>query len=171
MNGHTRLKLLLFAPLLACVTSSAASRGPRQPAEVQTRASCIAAPPASGFAYSEQELLTWLEQNNPQEERLAPEGMLGGEPCTREMVGKLDWGTQRLVFLRGSSGGSIRKIRVRGSTLHVLQEIERQCGGMEVPMFQPGTEVLVVPSSVERVEWTNHSEPCEWQKKGLPPPP
>lgn len=172
MTGTWKLKLelLLLAPLLGCATSPSSSGSSTSPADVEQRASCIAAPPASGFAHSEQELLTWLERHDTQES-FDPEGMYGGQPCTREMIGELDWSTQRLAFLRGSSGGSIRKLNIRGSTLHVFQEIERQCGGMEMPMFQPGTAVFVVPSRVERVEWTHHSEPCDWQKKGLPPPP
>ena len=171
VNRSPKLPLLAFAPLLACATGSASSKASSYPTGVERRASCIAAPPASGLAHSEPELLAWLEQGTTEEEPIGPEGMYGGEPCTREMIGELDWSTQRLVFLRGSSGGSIRKLRIRGSTLHVFQEIERQCGGMEMPMFQPGTAVLVVPSQVESVEWNNHSEPCEWQRKGLPPPP
>lgn len=97
--------------------------------------------------------------------------MQGGEACDRPMLGPVDWASQHIAFVPGAKGGTVVKMRIRGSTLVVFREVQRQCGGAEMPMFHPGTSVVVVPASVESVEYQTHSERCDWEKKGLPPPP
>lgn len=175
------LALFVVSPLLACATASGGTpvddvprsgdgvsspgdvetgdaKGPVLPAGVENRAVCRAPALEGGFVRSEQALIDWLEAAPT--EFYGPEEMFGGEHCTLEMIGAVDWGRQQLALVELATNGWVVRYQLDNGTLTVFQEVESQCGGEPGPLVEPGTLVVAVPGSVESLERDVHIEPC-----------